>query len=124
MQDEEMRVLKMVENGKVSPEDGARLLEAIRTKRAQGLPAVRGGGGRALRINVLGNDGERVNVSIPLVLARFAVSFLPQSAVQAMEKEGVTVEELKRLIADVEGSPPMEIVDIEADDARVRISIE
>ena len=124
MQDEQMRVLKMVEEGKVSPEDGTRLLEAIRSKAGRRAPALQGAGGRALRINVLGEDGEKVNVAIPLVLARLAVNFLPASAIEAMEREGITVDELKQLIANVEGTAPIEIVDIEADDAKVKISIE
>lgn len=124
MQDEQMRVLKMVEDGKVSPEDGARLLDAIRNRRGRQVPALQGTGGRALRINVLGDDGEKVNLSIPLALARLAVTFLPRSAIQAMEKEGITADELKHLIASVEGTAPIEIVNVEADDAKVRISIE
>ena len=124
MQDEQMRVLKMVEEGKVSPEDGSRLLEAIRSKGARTGSGLDGAGGRALRIHVVGDDGEKVNLTIPLALAKLAVSFLPQSAVQAMEREGITVDELKRLISNVEGTAPLEIVDIEADDARVRITIE
>ena len=53
MQDEQMRVLKMVEDGRVSPDDGARLLEAIRKKRAQPLSGLPAPGGRALRIQLL-----------------------------------------------------------------------
>ena len=87
-----MRVLKMVEDGKLSPEDGARLLDAIRNRRGRQVPALQGTAGRALRINVLGDDGEKVNLSIPLALARLAVTFLPRSAVQAMETEGITVQ--------------------------------
>ncbi len=86
--EERMKILKMVEEGKISAEDGAKLLAALNESRktagaAAGGPA--GGEARWFRVRVtdLATGKTKVNVNIPMGLvnvgikmgARFAPGF-------------------------------------------------
>jgi len=124
MQEEQMRILNMIEAGKLTPEDGARLLGALRKKRAQQALTVRGAAGKALRIQVDGPSDEKVNIAVPLALGRFVLNFLPRNAIESLERSGITADELRQLVAGVEGTAPFEVLNVEADDAKVRISVE
>ena len=87
-EDERLRILRLVQQGKVTPEQGLALLEAL------GLPASGGGAGRPagparppagsrgrmLRIRIVEDDEERVQLNIPLSLARSALRLVPARA--------------------------------------------
>ena len=85
--EERMKILKMVEEGKISAEDGAKLLSALNEgRKAAGTPAA-GAGGEArwfrVRVTDLATGKTKVNVNIPMGLvnvgikmgARFAPGF-------------------------------------------------
>ncbi len=69
-EDEIKRILKMVEEGKLSPDEGAKLIEALDAKEKKK--------GKVLRIYVLSPDGDEVNIRIPLKLIKFAKKFIPK----------------------------------------------
>lgn len=126
MDDERMRILAMVEEGKVTPEEGVRLMEALVKREQQALQVAPGGPARALKVRVMEGDGEetKVNVTVPLSLARLALKFIPRSALEALEDEGISPDDLSELIANVEKAGPMRIVDVQTDDAKVEVFIE
>ncbi len=70
--DERMKILKMIEEGKLGAEDGAKLLAALREgRRGPGVPAPRPpGAGRWLRIRVtdIATGRSKASVQIPLGL--------------------------------------------------------
>jgi hypothetical protein len=126
MDEERMRILQMVEDGKVTPEEGARLMEAVARRESQALQVGPGGAARALRVRVTEGDGEqtKVNVTVPLSLARLALRFIPRTALETLEDEGITADDLAELIASVEKAGPMRIVDVQADNAKVEVFVE
>jgi hypothetical protein len=86
--EERMKILKMVEEGKISAEDGAKLLAALsESRKSAGTPApgLTGGEARWFRVRVtdLATGKTKVNVNIPMGLvnvgikmgARFAPNF-------------------------------------------------
>lgn len=105
--DERMRVLKMVEQGKISAEVGSRLLDALGAADRKRSPAtypsdLTANGQRRLRVRVTdANTGRnKVNVTIPMSLidvglkmgARFAPQMegFDQARLAEMVRSGVT----------------------------------
>ena len=90
--DERMRVLKLIEDGKISAEEGARLLGALgqsdeRARRPRGKGKAGGeGGGRWLRLRVSDTRSgkTRVNLTIPIGLVNMGLAvgarFVPDVA--------------------------------------------
>jgi hypothetical protein len=85
--EERMKILKMVEEGKISAEDGAKLLAALNESRKSSAPAGGPAGSEArwfrVRVTDLATGKTKVNVNIPMGLvnvgikmgARFAPGF-------------------------------------------------
>ena len=107
--DESMRILKMVEDGKLTAEEGARLLSALRESRKEPprpqAPPSRSFGKGWLRVRVTDiNSGRtKVNVNLPLGLVdagmNIATQFAPDinfsqiaDAVRSGELEGKIVD--------------------------------
>ncbi|MCS6846416.1 MAG: hypothetical protein RMN52_01720 [Anaerolineae bacterium] len=94
--EERMKILKMVEEGKVSPEDGAKLLAALSESAgnkagssagaSSGYANIRSAGGaRWLRIRVtdIATGKQKVSVNLPIGLvsvgAKIAAKFAPEA---------------------------------------------
>lgn len=107
--DERMRILKMVEDGKLTAEEGARLLSALRESRKEPpqppAPPSRLSGKGWLRVRVtdLNSGRTKVNVNLPLGLVdagmNIATQFAPNinfsqiaDAVRSGEMEGKIVD--------------------------------
>jgi hypothetical protein len=81
--DEKLKILELIRDGKVNPEQGLELLDAI----GEGGPAsivgdfigVRADEGRArfLRFSVLSRKGKEFTLNIPLGVVRFAYNLFP-----------------------------------------------
>ncbi len=76
--EERMKILKMVEEGRISAEDGARLLAALSETRKPGSPpgpAPSGGEARWFRVRVtdLATGRPKVNVNIPMGLVQVGI---------------------------------------------------
>lgn len=90
--EERMRVLKMIEEGKITAKEGARLLGALgksdeQARRQRGTPEAGGeGGGRWLRLRVSDTRSgkTRVNLTIPIGLVNMGLAvgarFVPDVA--------------------------------------------
>ena len=83
--EERMRILRMVEEGKIAPEEAARLLEALGRgeKRKKTSKVAQRLQGRWLRVRVYDADGKsKVNVNLPLRLVDVGLTiagrFLPE----------------------------------------------
>lgn len=82
--EERLQILKMIEEGKISPQEGAELLSAMNKPSPPSMPS--GPQARWLRVRVTDlNTGRRkVNVNIPLGLVdvslRMGARFVPESA--------------------------------------------
>ncbi|XMB87036.1 hypothetical protein RJG79_04360 [Mycoplasmatota bacterium WC44] len=71
MSDEKMRILEMIQNGTVTAEEGLELLNSVE-KSVTPTPAKKGPF-KMFKVRVLSHDGDKVNVQIPLSLARVAI---------------------------------------------------
>jgi hypothetical protein len=91
--EERMKILKMIEEGKLSPEDGAQLLSALGRKSALGIPGVSSGGAKWLRVRVtdLHTGRSKATVQIPLALMDAGMKI---GAHFAPEIDGVNMDQL------------------------------
>lgn len=108
--DERMRILKMVEDGKISAEEGARLLVALRESAKDATRVSMSSGSRAnpkgwlrVRVTDITTGRTKVNVNLPLGLVdagmNIATQFAPNinfsqiaDAVRSGELEGKIVD--------------------------------
>lgn len=120
--DERLKILKMVEEGKISADEGARLLAAL-GKQKQRRKGLKQGEARWLRVRVTdlqtGKEAIKVNLPIGLVNVglRMGARFVPE-----MEQE-LAMEELAVALNQGMTGKIVDIVD-EEDGQRVELFIE
>lgn len=118
---ERLRILKMIESGHVSAEDGAQLLEALgdATERGRAHPQARP---NVLRVRVLdlNNHRQKVNVTIPVSLVGIGLKL---GARLAPFVAGSNADEVMRAIEQGATGRIIEVQDLEEGE-RVEISIE
>jgi hypothetical protein len=129
--DEGKQVLQLLADGKIDVEQAYRLLRALGdvedTARRQREPppppppAGPGARGRILRIRVTEDGEQKVNVAIPLAIARIGKMKLASSGLVRghLGKFGIDLDELLKNV-----DSPGKIVDIADDEARVEIFVE
>jgi len=119
--EERLKILKMIEEAKISADEGARLLAALakaERKRVASSP----GEGRWLRVRVTDIDSGKtaVNVNLPISLVnvglRMGARFVP-------EMEGVSMNELEESIRRGVTGKVIDIVD-EQERQRVEVYVE
>lgn len=126
--DERLRILKMVEQGQISAEDGARLLEALsavdqrRQLPSGGTQAGSAPSGRWFRVRVtdLQTGKSKVNVNIPMGLVNVGIKM---GARFAPEMEGFDLAQLAELARSGATGKLIEVEDTE-DGERVEIFVE
>ncbi len=137
MNEEVVRILEMVKSGKITPEEGEKLLSAI----GVGNESAQSGKKRAtmLRVRVDAHDPNKedqakVNINIPLSLAKKMtgiVKMVPKETKDELSEQGIDLDaiNLKELIEMFEdGEINEELVTVDAGDetkgAKVRIYVD
>jgi len=131
--EEQVRILQMVAGGQISPAEAGDLLAALEMSNVpqRSVPkftpppptyTARPISARCLTIQVMEGEHSKVNVRIPLGLARAAERFLPRQAQQYLREQGI---ELGEMLEGVQGNEESTtLLEVEDDDKRVRIAIE
>ena len=123
--EERMKILKMIEEGKIGAEDGAKLLNALNDSRKapQSRPTMASGGPtRYLRVRVTdaATGRSKVNVNIPMSLVNVG---LKMGARFAPELQGIDMAELQDAINSGMTGKIIDVVDGE-DGEHVEIFVE
>ena len=122
MSEERMRILKMLEEGKITAEEAAKLLGAVETTAAE---AVSGGVKKVLHIEVKGDADKKakVNVNIPLELIRIGLQMVPKEYQKKLEEKGM---DLDKIIEMIEAGAEGRLVEVEheKDGGKERIVVE
>jgi hypothetical protein len=131
MSDEERaRILRMVAEGTISPEEATDLLEAVADEpqaelvsRPQQRIMAPMTAGKRLVIEISEGGDSHVNLRIPLGLARMAGRFVPRQAARHLSEHGI---ELDELMVDMGQPSNMDgtILEIHEGDGHVRIAVE
>lgn len=126
--DEKKKILKMVEDGKITAQEALELIEAIGKTDSEEKSTERPkskGTNRMFRVRIDaseqdGREKAKVNINIPLNVAKKLTSLtkmIPDSAKAEMEKEGVNIDDLnlaELLDALDESGSGESLVDIDA----------
>jgi hypothetical protein len=122
--EERVMILRMIEEGKISAEDGARLLAAMTEAEDASLttttvPApISQNGNRFLHVRVtdLQTGKRKVSVNIPVTLVSFALRFVPESA-------GINVDQVRTAIENGYTGTVVDVYD-EEDNQHVEVVLE
>ncbi len=92
--EERMKILQMIQEEKITAEEGAKLLKALTTssQKPKRQPAVRpAGGARWLRVRVtdMSSGKSKVNVNLPLKLVDAGLNIAAQFAPEDIQVEGL-----------------------------------
>lgn len=124
MSNEKIKVLEMIQAGKLTAAEGLDLLKALDDSEFK--PAEAPAGSRFLRIRVAAGQQSKVNVNIPLSLLKVAtkfvgigMNFIPEEARREMAKKGIDLadldfDELLKLIE--QGLVDGKLVDVDTED--------
>lgn len=120
--EEKMKVLKMIEEGKISAEEGAKILEAIEEggMDTEQIPLPKEG--RILKIKVSDrySGAVKINLSLPLGIARFIKSFIPPAERAKLEDRGIDME---AILANLDSGTVGKLVEVEDENDNQRIEI-
>ena len=106
---EQRKILEMLSEGTIQPEDAERLLAKLaggpETRANAHEPGAVSRGNRELQLRVISRteDGDDIDVSIPLQLLATGIDFeklLPEVARDAIEETGIELSELANLRGD------------------------
>jgi hypothetical protein len=143
MSDEKLRILQMIKDGTLTPEEGLDLIQALdmsessagtglavpvsqsRADDASEQPRANGKRKpRFLRIKVDDEESnKKVNIRIPIALAKFAGKFIPKHARHEMKEQGVEFD-LGDILSQLENSEEGMIEVSEGDNKIVQIYCE
>ncbi len=127
MTEEKKRILDMVQEGKITAEEGVELLAALEEeKQGELAPKPENNSKRYLRVKIK-SEKNNVNLKIPLglfkivsKLANMGIRMIPKSAMEEMREEGIDLSEIDfaELISLIdEGSVDGKLVDIDTEDS-------
>ncbi len=126
MNEDIKKILKMIEDGKISAEEATVLIDAINEKDAT---ITRTSKAKSLKIYVYDKvqDKKKVDVTIPLSLAKgflkFGLKFVPDHSLKIDGKELQNMD-FDEIIRAIEEGAQGTLVDIDESDQRVIIKVE
>jgi len=117
--DERLQILRMVESGKVSAEEGARLLEALEGDEGESRPSRQKARWLRVRVTDLETGRHKVNINLPMGLMNIGAKIGAKFAAPA----DFDIEEL---VASIRSGAQGKIIDVEdqEDGERVEIYVE
>jgi hypothetical protein len=125
MSDDIKKILKMLEDGKISVDEAEVLIDAIQNNNSISKTTPRA---KSIKIYVYDkvNDKKKVDITIPLALAKnflkFGLKFAPKDLkIGDQNLEGVDFDEI---IRSIENGAEGTLVDVDEEDERVIIKVE
>lgn len=120
MEDEILRILTLVEQGKLKADEAETLIEALNIPAKGSGNPVRSGG-RFLKVEVKDED-EHMNIALPIGLLKFFKKFIPERKLAKMERKGIHIDEI---ISGIDSGSEGDLINIEGGDhEKVHIWIE
>ena len=131
MSEERLRILKMVEDKKITAEEAAKLMAAMDT------PGGTNGKAHWLKVRVFdkGSDKPKVRVTVPLSLLKIAGRLggkfsvmMPDEAKRQMEEKGIKLdaesfEDIEKMFDQFAVNGQYKMVDVEDDESGERVEV-
>jgi hypothetical protein len=94
MDEERMRILKMIETGKISAEEGLKLMEALEANHEEKPPQPESSFGKILNIKISDSRTSevKVNLKVPLGIAHIIKSLIPETELHKLEERGIHLD--------------------------------
>ncbi|MCP4749430.1 MAG: hypothetical protein GY866_00920, partial [Proteobacteria bacterium] len=130
------KIIKMVADGKISVEEGERLLKAVKetaagresTKREERRPknyvkdiinyAEKAQTNNSIRgkivIDIESSRGEKVKLNVPIKLANLAAHIIPKDKIEYIENEGFNIRDILNNLSDIIDDIDDDIVNIKS----------
>ena len=135
MSEEKLKILQMIQEGKINAAEGLELLKALEeTEEPAGLNKSAAAtispnlANRFLRVRVYTENNTKVNVNLPLGLLKVASKFanfgtrvIPEAAREEMHRKGIDLDQIdfEELVEQInQGLVNGKIVDIDANDPK------
>lgn len=133
MSEERIRILRMVEEKKITAEEGAKLLSAVESPGS----VLQNGRAHWLKVRVFekGSERPKVRVTVPLSLLKIAGKLggkfhmmMPEEAKEKMEAKGIRLdaesfEDIERLFDQFAVNGRYQMVDVEDDESGDRVEV-
>mgnify|MGYP000871696825 CR=1 FL=1 len=126
MREEKLQILKMIEEGKITPEEGINLLDALEDAKET---YIENNHAKWLKIRVFDPDDKtKVNVTVPIALidvsmkmaGKFGPAFVPE-----LKEAGLDETDMTELFNAIKDGAMGKLVDIESEDGeKVEIIVE
>lgn len=99
MQDEKLKILEMVGGGKISPEEGVKLLQAL--EGSEPGQHVAGAKAKFLKVKVIDQltGKTQVNVNLPVAIVKFGLKMAEKFSPE-MREAGLDWEDIHRMIQE------------------------
>lgn len=122
---ERLQILNMIQDGKVTAEEGAKLLEALEVNFDPKLESLSNKKAKWIKIKVLDPENNtKVNVSLPLSLVNIGVKLASKFSPE-FEASGLSENDMNEIFQAIKNNESGKIVDIESDEGeKVEIVIE
>ncbi|MBT9134038.1 MAG: hypothetical protein DDT37_01529 [Firmicutes bacterium] len=134
MENERLQILKLVQEGKVTPDEATKLLQALEGKSAD--KSVTTSSGKMLRIRVTESGGTKVNLNLPMSIVEAAVDlgikfvpgfvdeFVPGFVPGFVNDEKLRGIDLTAVMEAIKQGLTGKIVEVDSEEAKVEISVE
>lgn len=122
---EKLKILQMIQEGQITAEEGAKLIEALETGGNEYAQATIKSRGKSIKIKVTDKESgnTRVNLTLPFGVARFAQSFMPRAEKIRLKDQGIDLDSLFSDLSDQADGKILE-VDDEHSNQKIEIWIE
>ncbi len=120
-------ILEMIAEGKISVNDGERLLKAIQGN-TQTEPPISKVNQSIIKpddqkpnegnivIEIISEDGELVKLNLPMSFAGFMINMLPKEKISDYEIDGINLQEIFKNIPKMSNGKDREILNISTED--------
>ena len=106
---EKMKILQMLQDGKIKAEEAAALLDALEEGSAE-PPASEPGKLLKIKVSDKNSGAVKVNIGVPLGFARFLKDLIPSAERARIENQGV---DLDAVFANLDSGVKGKLVDVE-----------
>jgi len=123
------KILEMISDGKISADDGERLLNAIRGKKPskatepinKNRPAEMQSNNLEpnegnIVIEIKSEDSELIKLNLPMKFAGFMLNMVPNDKISEFEMNGINLQEIFSSIPEMSGGEDQEILNFSTED--------
>ncbi|MGM0435944.1 MAG: SHOCT-like domain-containing protein [Bacillota bacterium] len=121
MNEDKLRILQMIENGTITPQEGSELLKALKSDTKSDAKPPKKQAFKMFKIRILSSDGDKVNVQIPLEFAKMVLKSPGKKGIPKLDKlkEIDPDFDFSSIVDMIEAGTVGKLVDIQSNDGDI-----